>query len=355
MSIWDNRQNYAAFPVQVPFIPILRNTKKLCYTEITEQVPSESNPKGEHTMKKQITWIALLLITLLTSIALVGFTSEENFTEQANNPCRYSSASAMSEGGWLYVLDYYRYESPIPEDLIDVYNFQCINLRYLDESCKMQWLDTPYLVYAGSRTTPDMDNTGMIPLNSPDYVADHSSDMARINNEILTKDKTPEELLALNPDDFDFAFIDKELFFSLLQQALNGEAVEICHHQSHLDGIAYGPAILTEPEFVDGYRFQVSYFNTVLACESEGCVQHLYIDLQYETAEGYVLLSDLVKQGIATREQTELHHRLQAIAQLIMEQDNYTAGAEIYGELSIDGVDLGRLAPMVSSVSKTHL
>lgn len=306
-------------------------------------------------MKKRITLITLALITLLTSVALVGFTSEENFTEQKDSPCRYSSASAMTKDGWLYVLDYYQYETFIPDDIIDIYNFQCINLRYLDEARQLQSIDSPYLVYAGSRTTPDMKNAEMIPLNSLDYTPDNSSDLALINNQILTKDKTPEELLALSPDDFDFAFIDKELFFSLLQEALTEETVEMCHHQPHLDGIAYGPAIVIEPEFVDGYRFQVSYFNTVLACETEGCVQHLFIDLLYETEDGYVQLSDLVEQGGATQAQTELYQQLLAIADAVKEADDYSADTEIYREMVIDGIDLSRLAPLVTSIAETHM
>ena len=129
----------------------------------------------------------------------------------------------------------------------------------------------------------------------------------------------------------------------------------MCDHQPHLDGIAYGPAIVVEPAFSDGYRFQVSYFNTVLACETEGCVQHLYIDLQYETADGCVLLSDLVKKGLATDAQIGLYDQLVSIANTVKANDNYSAGIEAYETLTIDGIDLGRLAPMLTSVAELHM
>lgn len=306
-------------------------------------------------MKKRMIAIAAALAALLASISLIGFTSEENFAEQEDNPCRYSSASAMTEEGWLYVFDYWAYEKGAPHDVIDIYNFQCINLRDLDESRQLQLIDSPYLVYACSRSTPDRAEPEPIPLNSPDYLPDNSSDMAVINNQILTKDKTAEELLALSPDDLDLAFIDEELFLSLLQEALSKDTVELCAHQPHLDGIAYGPALLVEPDFADGYRFQAAYYNTVLACETEGCVQHLYIDVQYETDDGYVQLSDLVLQGTATDAQVELYRQLRSIADAVTDADDYSADAEIYRETVVDGLELSRLADLVASIADTHL
>ena len=300
-------------------------------------------------MKKTILSLTLVLVTILavtaSAFALVGFTDQESFNETAAPTVRYSSASAITEDGWLYVMDYYDYGQSVPEDIIDVYNFQCVDLRYADESCRISSIDSPYLVYAASRTSA---NRGL-------EAANLASDLHQINNMILTKDKSPAELLALDPAEFAFSYIDKELFFSLLKEALSKETVEMCDQQSHLDGIAYGPALLTEPAFADGYRFQVAYHNTVLACATDGCVQHLYIDLQYETVDGCVLLSQLVEQGVATDAQVQLHEQLCAIAKAIIANDDYTADAEHYGKLTIDGVDLGRLAPMLSSVAKLHM
>lgn len=300
-------------------------------------------------MKKTILSLCLALITVFAITAaaftLVGFTDQESFEETAAPTVRYASASALTEDGWLYVMDYYDYDQSVPEDIIDIYNFQCVDLRSVDESCQIESIDSPYSIYVAGRTASHrgIDSAKSI------------SDLYQINNEILTKDKSPEDLLALDPADYDFSFIDKELFFSLLKEALTKESVEMCDHQPHLDGIAYGPAIVVEPAFSDGYRFQVSYFNTVLACETEGCVQHLYIDLQYETADGCVLLSDLVKQGLATDAQIGLYEQLVSIANTVKADDNYSAGIEDYETLTIDGIDLGRLAPMLTSVAELHM
>lgn len=300
-------------------------------------------------MKKTIISLTLVLITILAitaaAFALVGFTDQQSFNEASTSTVRYSSASALTEDGWLYVMDYYDYGPSVPEDIIDIYNFQCVDLRYTDESCRISSINSHYLVYAASRSSA---NRGLEAANS-------ASDLHQINNVILTKDKSPEDLLALDPADFSFSFIDKELFFSLLAEALTAETVKMCSDQPHLDGYAYGPALVTEPEFADGYRFQAAYANTVLACATDGCVQHLYIDLQYETADGYVLLSELVKQGLATDAQVELYHQLCAIGNAIIATNDYTADAENYGTLSIDGVDLARLAPMLASIAELHM
>ena len=300
-------------------------------------------------MKKTILSLTLILITVLAvtaaAFALVGFTDRQSFRETSTPTVRYSSASALTEDGWLYVMDYYDYGSSVPEDIIDVYNFQCVDLRYIDESCEISSIDSPYLVYAAARTST---NRGLETTNL-------ASDMHQINNVILTKNQSPKELLALDPAELDFSFIDKELFFSLLKEALTKEPVKMCDDQSHLDGYAYGPALLTESEFANGYRFQVAYSNTVLACATDGCVQHLYIDVQYETADGYLLLSELVKQGLATDAQVGLYDQLCAISNAIVTTDDYTADAENYGNLTVNGVDLGRLAPMLASISELHM
>ncbi len=155
---------------------------------------------------------------------------------------------------------------------------------------------------------------------------------------ILSNDREPEELLALDPADYEFETIDKELFFGLMREALTGAPHEertdlkYWEHQS-VD-------LLVEPEWTNGWRFQIGFLM------ASGCVDELLIDVLYRTGEGYqdyVQLSDLVEAGTATPEQREAFGLLQAVAARVKDEDHFLAGAELYRDKTIADLDFNRL------------
>lgn len=177
----------------------------------------------------------------------------------------------------------------------------------------------------------------------PDYLswglgsAAQARDMAKIEA-ILTNDKEPEDLLALDPADYEFETIDKDLFFGLMREALTGEP-----HEERTDPQYWmhrEAAVLAEPDWAEGYRFQIGYLM------ASGCVDELWIDVLYKTGEGYgdyVQLSDLAEAGEATPEQAEAWRLIQGVAEQVKAEDHYLAGTERYRDRTLAGLDFNRL------------
>ena len=167
--------------------------------------------------------------------------------------------------------------------------------------------------------------------------AAQARDRAKIEA-ILTNDKEPEDLLALDPADYEFESIDKELFFGLMWEALTGEP-----HEERTD-LNYWThpetAVLVEPEWRDGYRFQIGWLM------ASGCVDELWIDVLYRTGDGYgdyVQLSDLVENGDATPEQEEAWALIQTVTERIKTEDHFLAGTELYRDRTVSDLDFNRL------------
>lgn len=84
---------------------------------------------------------------------------------------------------------------------------------------------------------------------------------------------TTQELLDLTVDDLTFEELDENIFIELVQAALKGEA----HKEGNYD---YLPqyALLTEPEYLNDYKFQVGFVSSV------GCIDVIllmyYIELE---------------------------------------------------------------------------
>ena len=100
--------------------------------------------------------------------------------------------------------------------------------------------------------------------------------------------------------------------------------------------------------YVDGYKFQF--------CDiaSMGFLSEAYLDIRYETGEGYadyVQLSDLVEQGKASPEQLEVWQALQEIREQLRGVEYLTQGMEQYRDRVIGGIDFSRLYTMFQSVT----
>ena len=162
---------------------------------------------------------------------------------------------------------------------------------------------------------------------------------------ILSNDKTDEELLALDPNDYTFETIDKEMFFRLMREALTGEPQKEGTDLNYWDKPEY--AFLAETEYLDGYKFQVSFLNET------GLIDELFIDVLYKTGEDpmeYVQLSDLVASGEATAEQIEAFELIHTIIHDVKENVSYIFNAESYQNKIIDGISFSRLYEFLKDI-----
>ncbi len=165
---------------------------------------------------------------------------------------------------------------------------------------------------------------------------------------ILDSTKEPEELLALDTDQFEFEVLDRDVFFKLMHEALGGEA--------HAEGkAAYLNlptwAMLVEPEYMDGYEFQVSYMNGM------GCVDIIFIDVCYKNGarfDDYDQLSDLVEAGTASAEQVHAYQELKEIEKGIITNNSFLDGIDSYEQLTIGGVDFSRLAAILRNLEANN-
>ena len=161
---------------------------------------------------------------------------------------------------------------------------------------------------------------------------------AKLVASILSNDKTDEELLALNPDDYSFEVLDKDMFFELMREALTSEPQAEGADQNYWDKPYF--AFLQEKEFSDEYKFQISFLNET------GLIDELFIDVLYKTGHGktdYVQLSDLVASGEATAEQTEVFELIEAITAGIKENTSYIYNCGSYRDKTVNGIDFSRL------------
>lgn len=169
-------------------------------------------------------------------------------------------------------------------------------------------------------------------------------DMALIES-ILSYDKSDADLLALNPDDYSFETLNREMFFGLMKTALLGEPQKEGDSQLYWDKPA--EAILTEPAYIDGYKFQICFLG------STGLVDELYIDVLYKTGNGkldYSQLSDLVDSGAATDEQIEAFHLIKDITDKIKENESFITDADTYRNRKIGEIDFSRMYTFLENI-----
>ncbi len=167
---------------------------------------------------------------------------------------------------------------------------------------------------------------------------------------ILSKDKTDEELLTLDPNDYTFEVLDKDIFFSLMRKSLTGEPQKEGTDLNYWDKPSY--AFLAEEEYVDGYKFQVSFLNET------GLIDELHIDVLFKTGEGrtdYDQLSDLVASGRATAEQIEAYELIQSMVVGIKENVSYIYNADAYRYKTIGKIDFSRLYKFLEDIHNNNI
>lgn len=261
------------------------------------------------------------------------------------------------DNGWFFSFVQYTYKDGDDSELCR-YNFFGVNLRYRfdDAYRQIQWheKDDPnpnvqqYDDYLQNPAGSGSDASLSVPryLSWGQGSAAQRRDAEKIEA-ILTIDKEPEDLLALDPADYEFETIDKDLFFGLMREALTGAPHE---ERTDLNYWEHQPLdVLVEPEWEDGYRFQIGYLM------SSGCVDELFIDVLYRTGEGYkdyVQLSDLVEDGTATPEQREAWALIQTVAEQIKEEEYFPARSDLYRDKTLAGIDFNRLLRFLNDLNE---
>lgn len=159
-----------------------------------------------------------------------------------------------------------------------------------------------------------------------------------ILNSFLNKESDPEALLALNPDDYTFEVLDKDIFFRLMKTALEGEDAPESIYVKDWERAMHG--MYVEQFFQDGYRFQIGM------AMNNTAINEIYIDVLYQTGEAYDAyeqLSDLVDEGRADEEQKEAFALIQKIREAIKSKNSFLAMSEEYQDRTIAEIDFLRL------------
>lgn len=253
-------------------------------------------------MKK--TLAILLMLTLLIS-ALSACGNGENIGKYGaleKGKRYFHVAQKLCDDGTLYTFQYIEY-LPLKDDYIK-YSFFLSNLRYLDQ------------YEAG-------------------YPETYSRDQQLIMEKILSEDYSPEDILALNPDDFTFEYLDKEPVFALIREGLTNAPEPAITDQYNWD--RYDRGFLTELESANGYEFQVAYVS------GSAGVDTFFIDVLYYDDDGtYTQLSDMVDNQTATDEQKQAFAEFGKIIEACQKNDSYIIDAA-YQDTNIGGIDFGRL------------
>lgn len=161
-------------------------------------------------------------------------------------------------------------------------------------------------------------------------------------NDLLNKRLTPEEMIALDPDQYEFRWIDGNMFFDLIREALSNPPIET---MTYLDYPMW--AMYVDPEYIDGYRFQIGFY-----CKM-GTIDEIYIDVLYKTGtecDDYVQLSDLVEERKADAGQQEAFELIQMVRTEIKKENYFLAQEELYKDKEIGGIDFYRMYAFLNAL-----
>ena len=246
----------------------------------------------------------------------------------------------FQSNGWCYsfVHEYNKSKEYVTKGDIH-YSFYAINLRYSysAEYIMSERRETKEITYI-ERYAP-----GVLIWGNGSQKQKH--DMELIQNKILLQDRSVDELLALDPADYAFQELDKELFFRLMRESLTGEACKETTKQLYADKPTF--AMLCEPEYIDGYKFQVAFVVGM------GYIEEIYIDVRYQTGpeyDGFVQLSDLIDHGEAEEKQKEAFTFIQSLCSSVRGTDDLLIRSEEYQNLSIGDLDFSRLYAFMNAI-----
>ncbi len=260
-----------------------------------------------------------------------------------NSPAYFTQRASYTdeENGWYYELSFGRQPG-----LNDFAGFIGLDLRHrYEEGC---WFE-------GYNQYTNPDGTPLYMINKIQATgrwfglgSDAEKRDRKLVSEILKKALDPAISGDPDPADYDFEVLDKDLFFDLLKEALAAAPDEWTGKRRDS---TLSTEILVEPEWQDGYRFQI------ISPVRQSGIDEVYIDVLYRTGNGfndYVQLSDLAGEGKADALQQELFLLLQDVRAAIKEKNSFTAMEETLKATKIDGIDLGRLITFLQDLESAE-
>lgn len=304
-------------------------------------------------MKKKINHIILFLLIVSLCFLLPSCSSDVDDNANYANVDMDSGESVfyrqvareMTDDGWVFTFVKNGLKDPEEDknadDLIR-YQFFGINIRYRALDGYEERVTQEKIVDGETVSYTETYVPGILIWGSANEAQKRDFEMI---HELLKNERTTEELLALNLEDYQFEELDRELFFRLMKIALKSEWQKEGKLQSYWEKPSY--AMLQEPDFMDGYKLQVSFL------QETGCVDELFIDVLYKNQtdfHGYDQLSDLVDKGKADEEQVKLWEKICSITDMIKEEELFITGKENYQDMELAGVDLSKLYTFLKNI-----
>ncbi|MDE6707705.1 MAG: hypothetical protein K2O52_06070 [Oscillospiraceae bacterium] len=281
---------------------------------------------------KHLIWI---LLSVLCAYFVVSCSNNKNESYEDAWVFNKKVARQTYDDGWTYTFDYLYMKDGFEDEGVIPFTFTGINLRYRysnDVSFEQEANNQiPVIQILGNNGSPEIEHDMQLVSDILDY--EHGN-------------VTEEELLKINPDDITFEELDKELFFSLMDEALNGEEHKVGKYP---DIPTY--ALLTEPEYLDGYKFQIGFLADM------GCVDVMFIDVLYECGNDYndyIQLSDSIDDGNATSEQVQAFELLELISNGVVEENNLMYGCDTYENEVISEIDFSRLYTFLDDIESNN-
>ena len=272
---------------------------------------------------------------------LCGCSNNKEKEKMKWNVCETTS-KFISDDGWVYVFSYKSYLDGTIN--ASPYVFRGINLRYIYNDA---YMTEPIYDDYGNLICESQHQPIQILGNSDSYAIKRDMDKVSKLLEYNTGGMTKEKLLAINRDSVNFEELDKELFFRLMDECLEAEPNPT---GKYVDIPSY--ALLTEPEYIDGYKFQIGFISGI------GTVDIIYIDVLYKTGEGYnsyIQLSDMVDDKSANTDQIRAFELITDISRGIVRENNLEYGHDNNGSNIIGHIDISRLYLFLTDIENNNL
>ncbi len=281
----------------------------------------------------------IILLILCQTISLCSCSDKEEHVEWKFSK---KMARVVQEDGWVYTFDYLYSKDGTDSDTLIPFQFYGVNLRYRYNDAYTETINTTENGKNVTKTVP-----AVIQMLGGANSQGIKNDMKKVA-EILdyqNHDVTPEELLAINPEDVVFEELDKDLFFGLIHEALNSEP--------HPEGDKVLPvyALMTEPEYLSDYKFQIGFVSDM------GTIDVIYIDVLYRTGDAYndyIQLSDMVDDGTASTEQIQAFDLIKSISDGIVRDNTFMYEYGANKNKNIANIDFLRLYNFLKDIENNN-
>lgn len=282
----------------------------------------------------------LIILILCQAISLCACSDKDK--EHVEWKFSKKMARVVQEDGWVYTFDYLYSKDGSDSDTLIPFQFYGVNLRYRYNDAYTETINTTENGKNVTKTVP-----AVIQMLGGANSQGIKNDMKKVA-EILdyqNQDVTPEELLAINPEDVVFEELDKELFFGLMNEALNAEP----HPEG--DNVLPVYALMTEPEYLSDYKFQIGFVSDM------GTVDVIYIDVLYRTGDAYndyIQLSDMIDDGTASTEQKQAFDLIKSISAGIVRDNNLMYEHGSNKDKKIADIDFFRLYNFLNDIENNN-